>query len=63
MMNRNTPAPAETSAVHDGYLSEESKKRFTITAGILGAVFFFLQIIAPIFVMMLVMPGFFSFSV
>jgi hypothetical protein len=30
-----------------GYLSEENKKKFTITAGVLGALFFFGQIIVP----------------
>jgi len=43
------PAPA-------GYLSEEHKKRFTIVAGILGALFFIAQFIAPIGLMFAVMP-------
>jgi len=57
-MDQNTPVPPPLPVVHDGYLSEESKKRFTITAGILGAVFFFLQFLAPFFMMMLIFPTF-----
>jgi uncharacterized RDD family membrane protein YckC len=57
-MNQNAPVSTDSTAAHDGYLSEESKKQFTITAGILGAVFFFLQIFAPFFAMLLIMPAF-----
>ena len=38
-----------------GYLSDESKRRFTIVAGVLGAVFFLAQILLPMLVMFLVM--------
>lgn len=38
-----------------GYLSLESKRRFTIVAGILGAVFFLAQTVLPILLMFLVM--------
>lgn len=38
-----------------GYLSEESKRRFTLVAGILGALFFLAQLLLPMLVMFLVM--------
>jgi len=38
-----------------GYLSEESKRRFTLIAGILGAGFFAAQFLLPMLVMFLVM--------
>ncbi len=38
-----------------GYLSEESKRRFTLVAGILGAVFFVAQFALPMLIMFLVM--------
>jgi uncharacterized RDD family membrane protein YckC len=38
-----------------GYLSEESKRRFTLVAGILGAMFFLAQFLLPMLVMFLVM--------
>jgi len=44
-----------------GYLSQEHKRKFTITVGILGAVFFIAQFIVPFAVMMIAMP-FMSFS-
>ena len=37
--------------MHQGYLSEEAKRAFSIRAGILGAVFFFLQFIVPFLIM------------
>jgi len=40
----------------DGYLSEQGKRRFTITAGILGAVFFMAQIALPYVLMLIAMP-------
>ncbi len=55
------PSSAETSI--RGYLSEASKRRFTITAGILGTVFLFGQFVLPIAMMMGFMalqPGFFD---
>jgi uncharacterized RDD family membrane protein YckC len=49
-----------TEAV-SGYLSPESKRRFTLVAGILGAVFFFAQFLLPMLAMfLLVMPTFLS---
>jgi hypothetical protein len=38
-----------------GYLSAESKRRFTIIAGVLGAVFFLGQFLLPMAIMFLVM--------
>lgn len=38
-----------------GYLSPESKRRFTLVAGVLGAVFFLAQFVLPMLVMFLVM--------
>jgi len=38
-----------------GYLSEESKRRFTLLAGILGAAFFLAQFLLPMLVMFLVL--------
>jgi uncharacterized RDD family membrane protein YckC len=38
-----------------GYLSDESKRRFTLVAGILGAVFFLAQTLLPMLVMFLIM--------
>jgi uncharacterized RDD family membrane protein YckC len=54
-MSQSIPPPPIQTASHEGYLSEESKKKFTITAGILGAAFFFLQMFVPFIVMMLIM--------
>jgi uncharacterized RDD family membrane protein YckC len=45
-----------------GYLSQEHKRKFTITAGILGAVFFLGQFLVPFVLMIAIMP-FFVFSV
>jgi len=39
-----------------GYLSQEDKRKFTITAGILGAVFFIAQFFVPFAMMMAIMP-------
>jgi uncharacterized RDD family membrane protein YckC len=44
------------SQTPDGYLSEQGKRRFTITAGILGAVFFMAQIALPFVLMLIAMP-------
>lgn len=40
-----------------GYLSEDGKKRFTIVAGVLGAIFFVIQFAAPMVVMFTAMPA------
>ncbi len=52
MDTSETPA----SQPPDGYLSEQGKQRFTITAGILGAVFFMAQIALPYVLMLIAMP-------
>ncbi len=49
----STGSPLTESA--HGYLSDESKRRFTLVAGILGAVFFLAQLLLPMLVMFLVM--------
>ena len=36
---------------YSGYLSEQAKRKFTITAGILGGIFFFAQFIVPFIIM------------
>jgi uncharacterized RDD family membrane protein YckC len=46
-------SPVTESA--QGYLSQESKRRFTLVAGILGAVFFLAQFVLPMLVIFLVM--------
>lgn len=43
-----------------GYLPEESKKTFTIVAGVLGALFFVLQFLLPMEDMFVLMPDTFS---
>jgi uncharacterized RDD family membrane protein YckC len=48
---------AKDDAVRSGYLSEEDKQRFTLLAGVLGAVFFFLQFLVPMVAMFAVMPA------
>lgn len=50
------------SEIPRGYLSEEHKRKFTITAGILGAVFFILQFIVPPMFMFVIMPGMMFFG-
>ena len=47
------PAPERPG----GYVSERSKKKFTMTAGVLGAVFFIVQFILPFIIAMAVVPG------
>jgi len=48
--------PLNVNASPRGYISEEHKRKFTITAGILGAVFFLLQFALPFAVWIVVMP-------
>jgi uncharacterized RDD family membrane protein YckC len=43
-------------ASESGYLSEQDKQRFTIVAGVLGFVFFLLQVLVPMIVMFATMP-------
>ena len=45
-----------------GYLTEEHKRKFTLTAGILGAVFFIVQFIVPPMLMFAIMPGMMFFG-
>ncbi|HEY3176886.1 MAG TPA: RDD family protein, partial [Candidatus Polarisedimenticolia bacterium] len=47
--------PGEVTESDRGYISEESKRRFTLVAGILGAVFFFAQTVLPMALMFLFM--------
>lgn len=54
--------PLQDRLAPKGYLSEEDKRKFTITAGILGAVFFILQFILPPMLMIVVMPGMMFFG-
>jgi uncharacterized RDD family membrane protein YckC len=49
------PSEAPLSESARGYLSEESKRRFTIVAGVLGAVFFLAQFLLPMILMLLIM--------
>ena len=41
----------------NGYVSKHNKRKFTITAGIIGGVFFSAQFIVPMIFMMLAMPA------
>ena len=50
------PDEAPTPPAAGPYLSEEHKRRFTIVAGVLGAVFFFGQLLLPFVAMLLVGP-------
>ncbi len=45
-----------------GYLTEEHKRKFTLTAGILGAIFFIIQFILPPIIMFTIMPGMMFFG-
>ena len=50
------PDEASTPSAPGPYLSEEHKRRFTIVAGVLGAVFFFGQLLLPFVAMLFVAP-------
>jgi len=54
---------SQTEPCQHGYLSAEHKKTFTLTVGILGAVFFLAQFIIPFAVMLIAMPAMMSTSV
>ena len=54
--------PSGNSAFPRGYLSEEHKRKFTITVGILGAAFFVMQFILPPMLMFAIMPGMLFFQ-
>jgi uncharacterized RDD family membrane protein YckC len=54
--------PPDHSRAPSGYLSEEHKRKFTITAGILGAIFFIVQFILPFMLMLAIMPGMMFFQ-
>lgn len=47
----------ETGFAPAGYVSEEARRKFTLTAGILGAVFFIAQMVAPIALMPFLLLG------
>ena len=55
MISGDNPAPG-------GYLSEDHKRKFTLTAGILGAAFFIMQFILPPMFMFAIMPGMMFFG-
>jgi uncharacterized RDD family membrane protein YckC len=54
--------PPDNQRAPSGYLSEEHKRKFTIIAGILGAIFFIIQFILPFALMMAIMPGMMFFQ-
>ena len=54
--------PSDGNQVPRGYLSEEHKRKFTLTAGILGAAFFVMQFILPPMLMFAIMPGMMFFG-
>ena len=54
--------PSDNQRVPSGYLSEEHKRKFTIIAGILGAIFFILQFVLPFVLMLAIMPGMMFFQ-
>ncbi len=54
--------PSGNRQVPMGYLSEEHKRRFTLTAGILGAAFFIMQFMVPPMLMFSIMPGMIFFQ-
>jgi len=56
------PLPLDGNQVPRGYLSEEHKRKFTLTAGILGAAFFVMQFILPPILMFAIMPGMMFFG-
>jgi len=51
-----TTAPSTPPPPPSGYRSRDAKRRFTITVGILGAVFFVLQFVLPFALMFAIMP-------
>ena len=60
-----TPPPIPASHAYDtakGYLSEEHKRKFTITAGVLGGIFFLAQFVLPFAVMLAIMPAMMLFQ-
>ncbi len=54
--------PPDNQRAPSGYLSKEHKRKFTITAGILGAIFFIGQFILPFVLMLAIMPGMMFFQ-
>jgi uncharacterized RDD family membrane protein YckC len=54
--------PPDHQRAPSGYLSEEHKRKFTITAGILGAIFFIGQFVLPFALMLAIMPGMMFFQ-
>jgi uncharacterized RDD family membrane protein YckC len=43
--------------VPSGYLSEKSKRKYTIAVGVFGAVFFLINILSPVIVMLIAVPS------
>jgi hypothetical protein len=41
---------------YSGYVSDQAKRRFTISVGVLGGIFFFAQFIVPFIIMIAFMP-------
>jgi uncharacterized RDD family membrane protein YckC len=57
----STDAPTTPPATPVGYLSEESKRRFTLVAGVMGTVFFLAQMVLPAAMMFaFMMPAIFA---
>jgi uncharacterized RDD family membrane protein YckC len=54
--------PSDNQRAPSGYLSEEHKRKFTITAGVVGAIFFIGQFILPFVLMLAIMPGMMFFK-
>jgi uncharacterized RDD family membrane protein YckC len=50
-------SPSNKKEAPRGYLSEEHKRKFTLTAGILGALFFIVQFILPFVIVVAIMAG------
>ena len=59
-MTQSVPHPPPPPSTHEGYLSKEDKRKFTLTAGILAGAFIFLQLLIPMIAMFSMMPKFFS---
>lgn len=51
---------ADSDNKYRGYVSENSKRTFTITVGILGVLGFFAQFLMPVIMMFAMMPGMFK---
>ncbi len=56
------PSPPDDKETARGYLSDNDKRKFTLTAGILGAAFFIGQFVLPFVLMFAIMPGMMFFE-